>query len=192
MALSFLYWAFVRVHQLVRLLCRTDADLAIEVVMLRHEATRSRYSDARSTVRRCSRPTGPCWPALWRLLPRLRQRRGFVQPATLLRWHRDLVAKRWTCPHGRPSRPAGPLGTTALILQLVKENRENRQCDLRGPGNSLGQSAGPPSSRAFEPGDQASALVAKEIDPALSKAPPFHLIDEDGHSLPSSLGRKNQ
>jgi len=36
MTLSFLYRAFLRV-QLVRLTCRNDADLAIEVVVLRHE-----------------------------------------------------------------------------------------------------------------------------------------------------------
>jgi len=37
MVLSFLYLAFVRVVQLVRLSCRAQDDLAIEIVMLRHE-----------------------------------------------------------------------------------------------------------------------------------------------------------
>jgi hypothetical protein len=37
MTLSFLYRAFCRVLQVVRLLARNDSDLAIEVVMLRHE-----------------------------------------------------------------------------------------------------------------------------------------------------------
>jgi len=59
---------------------------------------------------------------LARLLPRQRLGRLFVQPATLLRWHRALVAKRWTYPHGRPGRPAIAKGTTALILRLAKEN----------------------------------------------------------------------
>jgi transposase InsO family protein len=40
----------------------------------------------------------------------------------LLRWHRDLVAKRWTYPHDRPGQPAIPPGTAALILRLAKEN----------------------------------------------------------------------
>ena len=85
-------------------------------------ATRWRYSDARSTDRRCSRPTGPCWPAWRDCSLAFAQGRFFVQPATLLRWHRDLVAKRWTYPHGRPGRPAIPAGTTALVLRLAKEN----------------------------------------------------------------------
>lgn len=37
MVLSFLYLAFVRVVQLVRLSCRAQDDLAIEIVILRHD-----------------------------------------------------------------------------------------------------------------------------------------------------------
>ena len=37
MAFSFLYRALVRVLQLVRLCCHKDNNLAVEVVMLRHE-----------------------------------------------------------------------------------------------------------------------------------------------------------
>jgi len=37
---------------------------------------------------------------LWRLLPRSVWRGRFVQPATLLRWHRDLVRRRWPTPTG--------------------------------------------------------------------------------------------
>jgi transposase InsO family protein len=60
--------------------------------------------------------------ALWRLLQRRRQGWCFVEPATLLRWHRDLVARRWTYPRSRPGRPAIPAGTNDLVLQLAKEN----------------------------------------------------------------------
>jgi hypothetical protein len=40
--------------------------------------------------------------ALSRLLPRPRWSAFFVTPATLLRWHRELVARRWTYPHAQP------------------------------------------------------------------------------------------
>lgn len=37
MSRSFLYQAFCRFLQLIRLCCRSDTDLAIDVIMLRHE-----------------------------------------------------------------------------------------------------------------------------------------------------------
>jgi transposase len=119
MALSFLYRALVRALQLIRLSCRTDIDLAIEIVMLRHEVAVLRRQVHRPALQPADRAV---LAALWRLLPRRHRGRFFVQPATLLRWHRDLIAKRWTYPHGRAGRPAIPAGTTALILQLAKEN----------------------------------------------------------------------
>ena len=119
MALSFLYRAFCRVLQLIRLSCRKDTDLAIEVVMLRHEVTVLRRQIHRPALQQADRAV---LSGLWRLLARSRKDRLFVQAATLLRWHRDLVARRWTYPHGRPGRLPLPRGTTALVLRLAKEN----------------------------------------------------------------------
>ncbi len=119
MTLSFLYRAFCRVLQFIRLLGRSDADLAIEVVMLRHEVAVLRRQVQRPALASADRAV---LAGLARLLPRRRLGRFFVQPATLLRWHRDLVAKRWTYPHGRPGRPSIANRTTALVLRLAKEN----------------------------------------------------------------------
>ena len=47
--------------------------------------------------------------------------RFLVQPETLLRWHWDLVRRRWTYPH-RSGRPSIPAGTVAIILRLAGEN----------------------------------------------------------------------
>jgi hypothetical protein len=46
--------------------------------------------------------------ALARLLPRhrLSQLRLIVSPRTLLRWHADLVRRRWAYPRRTPGRPA--------------------------------------------------------------------------------------
>jgi putative transposase len=44
-----------------------------------------------------------------------------VQPATLLRWHRDLVRRRWTYPHRR-GRPPMAAELCALVLRPAREN----------------------------------------------------------------------
>src|SRR5262249_53224379 len=61
--------------------------------------------------------------ALSRVLPRRAWRRAaFVTPATLLRWHRELVARRGTYRHRRPGRPATAGGDRALVGGLAQEN----------------------------------------------------------------------
>ncbi len=46
-----------------------------------------------------------------------------VSPATLLRWHRQLVRRRWTYPHRRPGRrPPLDRRLQALVLRLAREN----------------------------------------------------------------------
>jgi putative transposase len=58
---------------------------------------------------------------LARLLPRRSRRGSFVRPETLLRWHRDLVRRRWTYPHRR-GRPSTSPEVRALVLRLAREN----------------------------------------------------------------------
>jgi transposase len=46
----------------------------------------------------------------------------FVTPGTVLRWHRELVARCWTYPHRRPGRPATPEEIGELVVRLAREN----------------------------------------------------------------------
>src|SRR5579875_797246 len=119
MTLSFLYLAFCRALQLIRLVGRSDTDLAVEIVMLRHEVAVLRRQVHRPALKPADRAV---LAGLSRLLHRRRLGGFFVQPTTLLRWHRDLVAKRWTYAHGSLGRPSLGQGTTALVLRLAKEN----------------------------------------------------------------------
>ena len=45
-----------------------------------------------------------------------------ARPETLLRWHRRLVAGRWTYPHRRPGRPPVNREIRELVLRLAREN----------------------------------------------------------------------
>jgi len=95
MALSFFYLAFVRILELHRLERRDDGELAIEIVILRHEVAVLRRQIARPALRPADRAV---LAGFSRLLSPVRRERFFVQPETLLRWHRDLVRRRWTYP----------------------------------------------------------------------------------------------
>ena len=118
MALSFLNIAFIRVLELLRLRCSDTTDLAVEVVILRHEVAVLRRQVARPSL-------GPADRALLaglsRLFSRAKRNRFFVQPETLLRWHRDLLRRHWTYTH-RPGRPSIPVGTARLVVRLAREN----------------------------------------------------------------------
>ena len=59
--------------------------------------------------------------ALIRLLPGKLRAHRLVTPGTVLRWHRRLVARKWTYPH-RMGRPPVSAETAALIERLATEN----------------------------------------------------------------------
>jgi putative transposase len=60
--------------------------------------------------------------ALSRSLPRSSWSSLFVSPVTLLRWHRQLVARRWTYPRRSVGRPRTGDGICELVSRLAREN----------------------------------------------------------------------
>jgi len=83
-----------------------------QVAVLRRQVKRPRYQ-----------PAERAWmAAMARLLPRPQWSVFGVTPATALRWHRDLVARRWTYPHARPGRPRTENRICDLVLRLAAEN----------------------------------------------------------------------
>jgi putative transposase len=59
---------------------------------------------------------------LSRALPRSHWSTFLVTPATILRWHRRLITRKWTQPFRRGGRPALAEQVVALILRLAREN----------------------------------------------------------------------
>jgi putative transposase len=60
--------------------------------------------------------------ALSRLLPPPLRRLRLVSPRTLLRWHAQLVARRWTYPRRQPGRPPVAEPVRALVRRMAREN----------------------------------------------------------------------
>jgi putative transposase len=119
MVLSFLYWALRRLLELLVLRMRSERAKEIEILVLRHQLQLLERQVARPQLRPADRAL---LAAFSRILPRRAWAPFFVTPATLLRWHRELVARRWTYPHRRPGRPGTPVGVRELVLRLAREN----------------------------------------------------------------------
>ena len=98
---------------------QSDTTKEFEILVLRHQLA---MLERRTPRPRMSWTDRALIAALTRLLP-VRRRLGLlVTPATILRWHRQLVARRWTTQPVRPGRPAIPAGLRALVIRLATEN----------------------------------------------------------------------
>jgi hypothetical protein len=117
--LSFWYLAFRCVLQLVLLRPRSTEFKELEIVVLRHQLAVLRRQADRPQLTKTDRVF---LAAASRLLPRSRWRSFLVTPTTLLRWHRRLVARRWTY-GGRNGPP--PIGREVRELVLRRASRES-------------------------------------------------------------------
>jgi putative transposase len=117
---SFVYLALCRLLQLVVLLGRSEPSKELEILLLRQELAILRRQLGRAHLRR---PVDRAiLAALARALPRSAWTSLSVRPATLLRWHRQLVRRRWTYPHRRQGRPSLDCKVEALVVRLAREN----------------------------------------------------------------------
>ena len=118
MSFRLLYLIFIRVCGWLVLLGRSSASKDIELRVLRHEVAVLRRTHPRPRLDWAHRAV---LAALIRLLPRSLRTHRPVTPGTVLRWHRRLVARKWTY-RNRTGRPPVSPEIAVLIERLAREN----------------------------------------------------------------------
>jgi len=104
MLMSVLYLCFHRLLRLVTPGEKTARSAEVELLILRHEL---KVLLRRQVQRPAYRPRDRLLlVACSRLLQRASWRAFLVTPQTLLRWHRELVRRKWT--YRRPGVPGRP------------------------------------------------------------------------------------
>jgi len=149
---------------LLAVLVRSDFSRDVELLVLRHENQVLRRQTG-------GRPrwdhTDRLWlTALSRLVSRCRWAEIFpVTPATILRWHRHLVARKWTfTERRRPGRPSTGASIKTLVLRMARENPTWGHRRIQGELARLGYAIA--ASTVWE------ILHAAGIDPAPRRAGP--------------------
>jgi putative transposase len=107
MALALIYQMFFKLLGLLVLRARSDTSKEIEILVLRHQLRRQTRRARLSWADRA------LFAALTRRPPTPRRLGLLVTPTTILRWHRQLIARRWVTQPVRPGRPAIRAGRRA-------------------------------------------------------------------------------
>jgi putative transposase len=152
---SLLYILTRRMLELVALRSRSGRSKDLEIVVLRHELAILRRQVARPELADADRVF---LAAASRVLPRRRWLSFFITPGTLLRWHRRLMARRWTYPRRGRGRPSLDPELVALILRLARENPRWGYLRIQGELGGLGVRVGATTIRRV--------LARAGLDPA--------------------------
>jgi putative transposase len=162
--LSLAYRLLRFLFSLLAVLVRSDLSKDIELLVLRHEnQVLRRRLGGRLRWDHADR----LWlAALSRLVNRRQWPEIFpVTPATILRWHRNLVARKWDyTSRRRPGRPSTGISVKALIVRMARENPAWGHRRIQGELARLGHAIA--ASTVWE------ILHAAGIDPAPRRAGP--------------------
>ncbi|MDT5232135.1 MAG: putative transposase [Mycobacterium sp.] len=100
---------------------RGQASKDVELILLRHEISVLRRQTPRPRLEPADRLI---LAAFARHLPGPLRKFRLVSPGTLLRWHRELLARSWTYPHtpATRGRPPTRAALRALVLRFAREH----------------------------------------------------------------------
>ncbi len=160
MCLRFMFLLIMRLAAALRLSGREEAWKTAEILILRHQvAVLQRRQPHRPKLSWADRAL---LAALVGVIPKARRHRLrlLVTPDTILRWHRDIVRRRWATSsmRGRTGRPATRRNIKALVLRLARENTEWGYRRIHGELAGLGVEVA--ASTVWE------ILKASGVDPA--------------------------
>jgi putative transposase len=124
MCLRFAFLLITRMVSWVRLAQREETWKTAEILILRHQlAVLQRRQLRRPKLDWADRAL---LAALLGVIPKARRQglRLLVSPDTIVRWHRDIVRRRWAVRSacGRTGRPATRRNIRALVRRLAREN----------------------------------------------------------------------
>ncbi len=121
MPFALLFATFALVLDLLHAAPRRQQDLAVEVVVLRQQVRM--YQRQAMRVPRLSRWDKVLLAAIVTRYRALASAIVIVRPDTMLRWHREIVRRKWTFGNTpKRGRPATPAATVDLIVRLAREN----------------------------------------------------------------------
>ena len=164
MLLSIVYRLVRCLFGLLAVLARSDLSKDAELLVLRHE---NQVLRRQLTGRLRWDHVDRLWlAALSRLVSRRRWSEVFpVTPATILRWHRDLIARKWDyASRRRPGRPSTGTSVKTLIIRMARENPAWGHRRIQGELARLGHAIA--ASTVWE------ILHAAGIEPAPRRAGP--------------------
>ena len=124
MCLWFVFLMITRTVSSLRLSRRTETWKTAEILLLRHQlAVLQRRQPRRPNLSWADRAL---LVTLLDMIPQARRRglRLLVTPDTIVRWHRDLIRRRWAARsvQGKTGRPATRRNIQALVPRLAREN----------------------------------------------------------------------
>jgi hypothetical protein len=143
---------FFLMHVAVRRLLRvfggssSVAALELENAVLRHQLAVLRRRVERPRLHRRDRVL---LAAASTLLPRDRWTVFLVSPQTLLRWHRELVRRKWSYRRRSPGRPPLDRELRELVLRLGRENPRWGCLRIQGELRKLGIRVGATTIRSL-------------------------------------------